>query len=340
MALIDDIVNVTITQADLGVNTASFNKLMILGKTKNEVSVKAYGSMSEVSQDYTEASNEYKIANLSFSQAVKPTSIYIGQGTTASTWVETYNAVKAINNDFYGVVATTKSAPNQVLLATAVEADVKIFGCSTNDVNVLNQANTSNLAYLLKFQGFTRSFCEYSSAADVEYPEAGVLGLMLSYDAGSANWAHRQIAGTTANDLTKSGRDSLSFFNCNSILKFAGRNVHFWGTMANGGYADILHGTDWLKSTIQDRVASVLQASLKVEYTNSGIAAVVSAIKSVLYQAADNNFLDKDTISVTAPLVANISTENKAARILPDVYFEAVTSGAINKVQVKGVLSV
>ena len=82
MSLIDEIVSVQITQADLGVNTASFDKLLILGDSKNTVSIKSYGSISEVFTDYTSNNPEYKAASLAFSQAVKPTKIMIGQVET------------------------------------------------------------------------------------------------------------------------------------------------------------------------------------------------------------------------------------------------------------------
>lgn len=339
MSLIDEIVSVQITQADLGVTTASFDKLLIIGDTKNAVSVKSYGSMSEVVVDFAADKLEYKMANLAFSQAVKPTKIMIGQAETGK-FVEGYNAIKALDNSFYGVVATTRDKVKQLALAEAIEGDVKIFGCSSADANTIKTGDQSHLAYSLFNKSYRRTFCEYSASAATEYSEAAVLGLMLTYDAGSANWAHRQIKGTTGDSLDTTARTALDVVNCNSILQFAGRNVHFWGKSASGQWLDIVHGTDWLKSTIQDRVASVLQSALKVEYTDAGVTMVATALKACLYDAADNNFLDKDTIKVTAPKVSEVSSSKKAARILPDVYFEAVTSGAINKVQIQGVLSI
>ncbi|WPY01534.1 DUF3383 domain-containing protein (plasmid) [Candidatus Trichorickettsia mobilis] len=342
MSLIDEIVSVQITQADLGVNTASFDKLLIIGNSNKDknIRLKYYGSINEVSVDFKVETPEYKAANLAFSQIVKPTQIMIGQILAGEKYIDAYNAIKLQDNSFYGVVITTRISSEILSIAEAVEADIKIFGCSSNDENIIKTGDQTSLAYKLYAKKYNRTFCIYSAKANSEVPEAAILGLMLTYNAGSANWAHRQIKGTTGDSLDTTARAALDAVNCNSILQFAGRNVHFWGKSVGGQWLDIVHGTDWLKSAIQDRVASVLQSALKVEYTDTGVTMITTALKACLFEAADNNFLDKDTIKVTAPRVLEVPSSKKAARTLPDVYFEAVTSGAINKVQIQGVLSI
>ena len=348
MSLIDEIAKVTITMADLGISTASYDTMLIIGSSNTLkqpfVRVKTYGSLSSVVADFATDTPEYLAAQAAFSQTVQPVRIKIGQVATVENALEAYNvaynAIKTIDNAWYGVVITSRLEVDQLLIANAVAADNKIFGTSSADTNCLVNGDENNIAYKLSNLGSDRNYCIYSSVAATKYPEAAWFGLMLSYQAGSANWAHRQIQNITGDKLSDDARTVLENIKCNFIADFAGRNVAFWGTAASGQYLDLVLGRDWLKSTIQDRVASVLQSVLKIEYTDVGVEQITTTIRAVLEEAASNGFVDKDTIKVTAPLVATVSPADKANRILPNVYFEAVLSGAVNKVKINGVLKI
>ena len=348
MSLIDEIAKVTITMADLGISTASYDTMLIIGSSNTLkqpfARVKTYGSLSSVVADFATTTAEYLAAQAAFSQTVQPVRIKIGQVATVDDVLEAYNvaynAIKAIDNAWYGVVITSRLEADQLLIANAVAADNKIFGTSSADTNCLVNTDEDNIAYKLSLLNSDRNYCIYSGTAATKYPEAAWFGLMLSYQAGSANWAHRQIQNIVGDKLSDDARATLENINCNFIADFAGRNVAFWGTAASGQYLDLVLGRDWLKSTIQDRVASVLQSVLKIEYTDVGVEQITTTIRAVLEEAASNGFVDKDTIKVTAPLVATVSPTDKANRILPNVYFEAVLSGAVNKVKINGVLKI
>ncbi len=348
MPLIDEIATVNITMADLGITTASYDTMLIIGSSNTTkdpfVRVATYSSLTAVAVDYLTTTPEYLAAQAAFSQAIQPTKIKIGQLKTVDGTLETYtvgyNEIKAIDNAWYGVVITSRTEADQLLIAAAVAADNKIFGTASHDPETLVTSNQTSLAYQLSQLKSDRNYCIYSSVAETKYPEAAWFGLMLSYPAGSANWAHRQIQGIAGEKLTDTARTALEKINCNFIADFAGRNIAFWGTAASGQYLDLVLGKDWLKTTLQDRVAGVLQSVLKIEYTDTGVEQITTNIRAVLEEAAANNFIDKDTIKVTAPLVATVNPLTKGNRILPDVNFEAVLSGAINKVKIQGVLSI
>ena len=350
MSLIDEIASVNITMADLGVTTASYDTILIIGSTNSASATQAnkriatYGNLAAVAVDYVANSPEYLAATAAFSQVIQPVRIKIGQLFTVENALEAYdvayNAIKAVDNAWYGVVITSREKENQFLIANTVKADNKIFGTASSDPNTLIKNDTENLAYALSQLKSDRIFCIYSSVAANAYPEAAWLGLMLSYEPGSANWAHRQIQGITGENLTDDARSNLESIGCNFIAAFAGRNIAFWGTASSGQYLDLVLGRDWLKTTLQDRVATVLQSVLKVEYTNTGVEQITTAIRTVLEEAAANRFVDKNTIKVTAPLVETVDPATKRDRILPNVFFEAVLSGAVNKVKIQGVLSI
>jgi len=348
MSLIDEIARVNITMADLGVTTASYDTMLIIGSSNTLKQpfkrVVTYGSLSAVAADFAANTPEYEAASAAFSQVIQPVRIKIGQLATVENVLETYNvaynAIKLVDNAWYGVVITSRLEADQLLIANATAADNKIFGISSADTNCLVSTDETNIAYKLFALKSDRNFCIYSSAAATKYPEAAWFGLMLSYQPGSANWAHRQIQNIQGDSLSDEARTTLEAIKCNFIASFAGRNIAFWGTAASGQYLDLVLGKDWLKTTLQDRVATVLQSVLKVEYTDVGVEQITTAIRTVLEEAASNGFVDKNTIKVTAPLVSTVSTTDKINRILPNVYAEAVLTGAVNKMKMEVVLSI
>ena len=61
---------------------------------------------------------------------------------------------------------------------------------------------------------------------------------------------------------------------------------------------------------------------------------------AVLRLAVANDILvDNDNLTVLVPKVADVSTADKANRILPDVEFNGDLAGAIHKITISGVVS-
>jgi len=190
MSLIDEIVDITIKRDTIGITSAGLNTLLILGDSKKADQdvkrVKAYGNMSEVVLDYAANKPEYRCANLAFGQSQKPTKILIGQCFNLEAFAEAYTKVSLENNDFYGVVITSKASENQLAIAGLVEAEERIFGLSSDDSNILNPNDTTNILHQLKALNRQRTFVIYNKDADLIYPEAAWFGLMFTKEAGSA----------------------------------------------------------------------------------------------------------------------------------------------------------
>ena len=94
---------------------------------------------------------------------------------------------------------------------------------------------------------------------------------------------------------------------------------------------------------------NVLVNNEKVPYTDAGIAIVEGAIRQSLRQGQVNGGIapveyDEEGnknlgYTVTVPLAANISANQKATRILQDVTFTARLAGAIHVVEIRGQLT-
>lgn len=346
MAFIDEVVDVQITRDSIGLSLVALDTLLIIGETKNNVDyrIKNYGSLSEVKNDYAIDTPEYKAAALAFGQEIRPTKLLIGQKIEADgNYGATYNAIKDINNDFYGVVILSKVEADILAVATAVEADEKLFGVSTDaDTAITSNDTTSIMKKLFDLKRLC-TFVMYSKGqegSENDKIEAGLMGLMLSKPAGSATWAYKTISGVTANNLNTQARSIIEAKNGNYYINVAQVSKTYNGKTAGGEWIDVISGLAWLKNNLKISVFNAISTIDKVPYTNDGIAIIESAVRGVLQQSVDRGILDAEGIIVTVPDIRNIPQTTRAQRILPDVKFEARLAGAIHIVNVSGTVSV
>ncbi len=111
--------------------------------------------------------------------------------------------------------------------------------------------------------------------------------------------------------------------------------------MSGCQFIDQTIGIDWLESTIQTNIYTLLVQNPKVPYTDQGGAVIENAIRQAIQQGVKNGLIDGESaIVVTVPKVLSETTGNRAARILADVKFSCRLAGALHFVVVDGVVSV
>ena len=122
------------------------------------------------------------------------------------------------------------------------------------------------------------------------------------------------------------------------------------GVVTSGEYIEILQATHYLKARLAENVFRLLALKEKVPYTDSGIALVVSKADEVL----GGNVEDLDTgegiiarddagnpmYTIKVPKREEIPANTRAQRILPDIEWTAVVAGAIEKVKIRGTLTI
>ena len=341
MNLLDNIIDINISKETLGIDSAGFNTLLIIGNSKGDIRVKSYNNMIEISDDYDSDTPEYVAASLAFGQSIKLQRILIGQVFEDETYEQAYLKILQEDSSFYGVMIDSKKEDDQIKIANLVETDNKIFGISTGDTNVLDKNNTENVLHKLKELNKQRTFVIYNSQANDEiYPEAAWFGLMLTKDAGSATWAFKSLSGIKTDNLSSNDISALDSKNSNYFCALAGRNIMFNGKVVSGEYIDVITGLDWVTDDLKTQIGNALIQTDKIEFTNQGIAIIESMIRNSLSKAASRNIIDRETIIVNVPDIRTISTSNKKARILPDVKFEARLSGAIHKLKIQGTITI
>lgn len=245
------------------------------------------------------------------------------------------------DSDWYFAIITTTLELDILEGAKATETRIKLFAYETNDADVRNNV-ANNIAAKLKEKSYDRTFGIYLTDSASE-PEAAWVGGQAPKDPGSITWKFKQLSGVTVDDLTTTDKSNLETNNVNHYTTVGGVNITQQGTVTSGEFIDIMRGTDWIQARIEEDVYSTLVNENKVPFTNEGIDVIKSRILAVLKRAVNNGILvntPEQPLKVEAPDVTEISTQDKANRLLQTVTFEGFYSGAIHKVKIQGFLSV
>lgn len=355
MASLDEIVQITITRQTRAAEVPSFNGILVAEEIliaditpAFSERVREYTSLADMlTAGFLATDAVYLAAQAVFSQNPNPGSIFVGRklkgvdGT--ETWTEALTAMADENKEWYGFGIGDRTLASLQLAAAWAEANGKLFAISDDDANIVD--STGDIAEYINTQGYDRTFVIYHDLADLAstdpMAEFAWLALQFAKDPGSSNWAYKTLTGVSAVDLTSTQQTTAFGKECNLYQTISGNNITRYGTVGSGEYIDIIRGLDWLEATIQANVYTALLNNEKIPFTDQGIQAVVSQINAALQEAADIGLIigteDEDNgYTVTAPLAANVSAANKAARTLPDITFRATLQGAINKVVIQG----
>ena len=97
---------------------------------------------------------------------------------------------------------------------------------------------------------------------------------------------------------------------------------------------------DWLRARMNEAILNLFVQNPRVPYTTDGIELVKNAVFSVIDTLRRRGGVSPDfPIVVEAPAPSDVSAEDRAERVLPDVTFDFVFVGAIHKVRVQGTIS-
>ena len=269
-------------------------------------------------------------------------------GAPTETIAETMTACVAYDPDFYGVALTSRTDADILAMANWAEANNKLFGTCVSGADVLDGADNTDIASQLMLNNFYRTFSFYHADAN-DYPEVAVMSRCFTAVPGSETWANKRLAGVNIDPLTETQFNVLAAKNVNTFERFRNLSLTQTGKVSAGEWIDVIRFRDWLAEEIKVNVLNVLVNNEKVPYTDAGIAVIEGAIRQSLRQGQVNGGIapveydengDKNLgYTVTVPLAANISANQKASRILEGVTFTARLSGAIHVVKIIGSLT-
>lgn len=259
-------------------------------------------------------------------------------GVTSASVVVTGGASQAVGTVTYQDEDDFKAA------AAWAETQTKIFFYASSSAAIYDPVSTTDIAYYMKNLAYDRTVSIYHDAAQGDaspsWIEAAWPGEALPYDPGSQTWAFKTLSGVAAYGLTSGERTAILAKYCNIYTETGGVNITENGKVASGEYIDIIRGIDWLTSRLQTEVFTNFVNSRKVPFTDEGITAITGIVQGVLEEAASVGLLISESIEITAPKRADVSSANLLARNLPDIDFTATLQGAIHNVEISGVVTV
>lgn len=251
------------------------------------------------------------------------------------------DAIKLQNNTWYALHTFYNSNAYVLAAAAWVEANKKIYVVDVNETDSITQADgASDTLDDLQTLSYARTMGAYHPDPSAMF-SAAWMGRCLPLEPGSETWSIKRLAGVAAVSLSATHRANLVARNANSYETVAAIDVTFNGTTADGDFMDVQRGLDWLEDDIAKSVFEALAGANKIPFEDDGVAVIEGEIRGSLRRAVTRKILAASPApNVTVPLVADVSSSDKALRRLPDVKFSGTLSGAIHKVIINGVVSV
>lgn len=242
----------------------------------------------------------------------------------------------ATGKSWWALVLTSRTAADILQAAAWVTTYKRFLAACTDDAEVLD-GNTEDIAAQLEARNYDRVIFLYS-ADEANFPEAAWLGRMLPLDAGSATWAHKDLTGITADELTDAEIANIQLKKANHYTETAGVGTTYPGMVASGEWADVIHGLDWLESGMQEDVLGLLIEAPKVPFTDKGIDQVANVMAKRLQMGVDQGILE--SWEIQRPKASDFTSAERATRELTNLNFTAAVAGAIIKATIVGTVSV
>ena len=249
------------------------------------------------------------------------------------------------NNDWYALAIWSRLDADITETATWTQAigsnNPKLYFAQSDEANILDGGNSSDIASTLQAAAMFRTSIWYHSD-DTEYLDMGVMGGQLPTDAGSITWAYKQVSVVTVDDLSDAQKNAAHTKAANTYDNVASVNITEEGKVSDSPFEwiDVIRGVDWIQTNMAADIYEVLVQRPKIPYDSTGIATMEGIVRNRLRLAQDQGILSTDVEPiVTAPDISQVSASDKANRVLNDVEFSAVLAGAIQKINVQGVVS-
>lgn len=249
-------------------------------------------------------------------------------------------AIKAFDNNWYGLALDSNSEAEVNVAALFVETEKKLFVPNSSDFGCEDVAVVTDVMSDIKGAAYARTGVLYSRSQLLSYSGAAWMAKQFTQNPGSDTWMFKTLAAITVDVLNDAGRAAILGKNGNCYTATSGINMTEQGKSGAGEYFDITRFVDWLRAEIQFRVFSALVNNSKIPYTDEGVDLISSIIAGALKFGVERGGLVKGSTTVTFPLVADIDPATRATRSLAGGKFGGRLAGAIHTLDISGSLTV
>jgi hypothetical protein len=330
-------VDVVITRETKPISEKGFGLPLVLATSK-DFPYKVYTDISEVATDFSEETKEYKLLSRMFGQSPRPNEIavygfvYDAESDGATALTSALNELVKENNDFYYLVSTEQGDDEIKALAEWTNTQDKLYGVTTSN---------KELAAELSGQ-FDNTFLVVHNQPE-SYVAEGLVSTCAPRTIGSYTWTFKNVQGVPAVNYDATVINEIHSNNASTYINEAGILLNSHGVVTSGEYIDVIQSTHFLKARLGEYVFRLLALKDKVPYTDAGIALVVAEVEKVLNQGFKMGIIADEEgtpqYTITVPKRSDVPKNTIAQRILPDVKWTAVIAGAVEKVEIRGTLT-
>jgi hypothetical protein len=258
--------------------------------------------------------------------------------------VEDLTAIRAENDDWYGLVPTNTGAPVLTVLAVELETLNRQMFAQSVDTGILDTTVTNDIASVLNTAGYDRTNIIHHPKANLQYANARFSGMGLPTDPGTITWAFKELKGLDYVKYSDNQISAMKAKECNYYIDLKGNPSTLNGKVSGGDYIDVIRTVDWTEARMAEGVIGRMQNLPKIPFTDNGAAVIQGEVDAVLAEGVDREVFDNDpevpTPTSSVPKVADVSVADRANRLLPDVTFGARVTGSIQGVVIAGTVSV
>lgn len=130
----------------------------------------------------------------------------------------------------------------------------------------------------------------------------------------------------------------------NYVEQFGGRPTFFDGRTASSIYIELIRGADKLRTEVLASLVNLYQTNDSIPFDEEGIELTANAMQAPAVRLSgrrgEPGLVDRDSIRVTRPDLANVNETERANSFLSGVRLSATIKGNINEVSGSGTLSV
>lgn len=261
--------------------------------------------------------------------------------TAASeTWADTITAVRAANDSWYYLSTDDHTDAGIQAVATVIQAVDKLYGFSSSEAAILTSA-TTDIFSVLKALTYDHSFGLYSANANTEFPECAWIGSQAQAVPGSNTWSFKNLVGVTPDTISDTQTTYAKDKYVATYETIGGISATTRSQTCGAEYIDVMVGVSWTRSRMQEGIWFVLVNSAKVPYIQSGISQIETQVRKVIAEGIRNGlYASTPAPVIIVPDAATVDANLRATRTLDAIEFEVRLAGAIEKVIVRGTVSV
>lgn len=227
-----------------------------------------------------------------------------------------------------------------------VEATKRVALYQTIDTTTVGDSNvTTDVGSTLKDSLYRQ--CAVIAGLGDDFRTSAILGLILPLPVGSWSLAWKGLPGIVVDKMLSGIASTIEGKNVSTYRKIGSGPAVWEGKVPDGNFLDTIMGQLHLESDLKIAVYGEEVTRKKIPFTDAGIAILANRCTAVLHDYTAQGPDDLKLLAaspaptVTPPKAADISSANKAARLLdPGIKFTATLAGAIHRAKIEGTIGV